>query len=70
MNEVDRIERLKDIKANPEKHRHDFISLQRCCFVNGAIDLGLMEAHEGLAGSNGGSRCDVRQGPCSCGAWH
>lgn len=21
-------------------------------------------------GYNGGQRCDVRSGPCSCGAWH
>jgi hypothetical protein len=31
-----------------------------------------MEAHEEHAshGSNGGRRCDVSSGPCSCGAWH
>lgn len=36
---------ILDIKNNPEKHKHDFNGLQRCCFVNGAMDLGLMDAH-------------------------
>ena len=37
---------------------------------DGAIDLRKMEALEGRFGSNGGVGCDVRSGPCSCGAWH
>ena len=37
---------------------------------NGAIDLRKMEKLEGRFGTNGGQRCDVRRGPCSCGAWH
>ena len=61
---------LQDIRERPERHRHDFDGLQRCCMVNGAASLRIMEAHEGLTGSNGGSRCDVSGGPCSCGAWH
>jgi hypothetical protein len=46
--------------------------LQRCCIVDGAMDLGLMQAHEDHAscGRNGSRRCDVTSGPCSCGAWH
>lgn len=64
--------RLDDIKNNPNSHRHDFEGLQRCCFLNGALDGRLMEAHETHAsvGSNGGRSCDVTSGPCSCGAWH
>ena len=62
--------RLEDIKAHPENHRHDFGSLTRCCMVNGVMDLSIMEAHEGLLGSNGGVGCDVTSGPCACGAWH
>lgn len=62
---------LQDIREHPEKHRHaDLNDLTRCCFINGAIDLSLQEAHEGLCGQNGYSRCDVRSGPCSCGGWH
>jgi hypothetical protein len=63
---------LRDLREHPERHRHDFEGLQRCCFVNGALDLSLMEAHERLVdlGTNGGRRCDVTSGPCSCGAWH
>lgn len=36
----------------------------------GAIDLAKMQELEGRFGSNGGHGCDVRKGPCSCGAWH
>jgi hypothetical protein len=35
-----------------------------------AIDLGKMQEFEGRFGHNGGRGCDVRSGPCSCGAWH
>ncbi len=67
-----REEKLKDIKENPEKHKHDFNGLNQCCFINGAIDLGLMDAHTQYAsqGTNGGRGCDVSSGPCACGAWH
>lgn len=37
---------------------------------NLAIDLSKMEELEGRFGSNAGRGCDVRSGPCSCGAWH
>lgn len=64
--------KLKDIQENPDRHRHEYSGLERCCFVDGALDLGLMEAHEKNAsfGYNGGRACDVSRGPCSCGAWH
>jgi len=56
-----REEVLKDIKENPERHHHDFDGLNRCCFVDGAIDFSLMEAHSQYAplGTNGG--CPVRR---------
>jgi hypothetical protein len=65
-------EKLRDIKEHPERHKHDFAGLQRCCFVNGALDMRVLDAHETYAslGTNGGRRCDVSRGPCSCGAWH
>jgi hypothetical protein len=65
-------EKIEDIKNNPTKHRHDFGALQMCCMVNGALDTRVMEAHETYSqlGMNGGQRCDVTDGPCSCGAWH
>lgn len=59
-------ERRQDIREHPEQHRHSFPGLQWCCTVDGAVDTGLMEAHEGVLGG----RCDVALGPCSCGAWH
>ncbi|KKM94644.1 hypothetical protein LCGC14_1196160 [marine sediment metagenome] len=63
--------KLKDIQNNPENHIHkNFDALMACAFVNGAINLAIMTAHEGLCGYNGGVPCDVRSGPCSCGAWH
>ena len=65
-------EKLKDVPELPERHRHDFGSLQRCCIVDGVLDLRLLEAHQTYAslGTNGGRRCDVVKGPCACGAWH
>lgn len=65
-------EKLKDIKEHPARHRHTFEELQRCCIHGGALDTQLMDAHETQAstGTNGGRRCDVTSGPCSCGAWH
>lgn len=64
--------KIKDIKEHPDRHRHDFQRLQACCFVNGAIDMSVMDAHEKYVdmGTNGGTRCDVSSGPCACGAWH
>lgn len=61
--------KLKDIQERPERHHHDFFDLQACCVVNGSFDPLLMEAHPAL-GRNGGQKCDVTSGPCSCGAWH
>lgn len=61
--------RLQDIKDHPEKHRHEWGGLEACCFVDGAIWSSIMEAHPPL-GWNGGQKCDVTRGPCSCGAWH
>ena len=64
--------KLKDIREHPEKHRHDFGELQSCCVIDGVLDTAVMEAHSVYAsqGTNGGRRCDVSSGPCSCGAWH
>lgn len=60
------------IKSNPKNHQHDFLELQRCCVIDGVLDTRIMDAHEKYAslGTNGGRRCDVKRGPCSCGAWH
>ena len=65
-------DKLRDIKEHPEKHEHDFEGLTQCCFINGAINMSVMDAHAKYAsvGMNGGVRCDVTSGPCSCGAWH
>ena len=65
-------ERIQAIRTNPSAHRHTFEELQQCIFFNGALDGSLLEAHETYApvGMNGGHRCDVYSGPCSCGAWH
>lgn len=64
--------RIKDIKDHPESHRHTFEELRSCCFVDGILDLQIMDAHEEFAsvGKNAGLRCDVTSGPCSCGGWH
>jgi len=34
------------------------------------VDTARLDSLEGRFGSNGGRGCDVRSGPCSCGAWH
>jgi len=67
-----REEKIADIKEHPERHRHTYDRLLRCCMRDGAIDTGIMQAHQDYAsvGTNGGQRCDTTEGPCSCGAWH
>lgn len=66
---MDRDARLKEIREQPDLHKHDFSALTACCMVNGSFDPQLMEAHPEL-GRNGGQKCDVVSGPCSCGGWH
>ena len=63
---------LRDIREHPESHRHEFDGLIQCCTTEDGIDTRLVEAHEKYCsvGTNGGRRCDVTSGPCSCGAWH
>ncbi|TAL46455.1 MAG: hypothetical protein EPN91_00245 [Salinibacterium sp.] len=64
-------EKLADIRDHPDRHKHDFEGLQRCCLIMGVLDMRVMDAHEGITGrTNGGRPCDVDSGPCSCGAWH
>lgn len=65
-----REELLAEIRKHPEKHRHDFEGLMRCSMVKGALDIEVMDVHSGITGSNGGTKCDVTDGPCACGAWH
>ncbi len=62
---------FEDIKKTPSNHKHhDANGLIACATINGAVDISIMQAHEGLYGYNGGAACDVSTGPCSCGAWH
>ncbi len=64
---------LQELKENPERHLHiDLQGLHSCCFIDGAIDIALIDAHSQYIdmGTNGGVRCDVISGPCACGAWH
>lgn len=61
--------KLEEIKSNPDRHKHSWEDLQACCMFNGSFDPTLMDAHPEL-GRNGGQKCDVVDGPCSCGAWH
>jgi len=63
-------EKAKEIREHPELHQHTFDALTSCCMTKGALSLYLMDAHEGLMGTNGGRGCDVTSGPCACGAWH
>jgi hypothetical protein len=65
-------ELVKDIKLHPERHRHIFEDLRKCCLIDGTLDLSAIEAHSKYVdfGYNGGVKCDVAKGPCSCGAWH
>ena len=62
----------EDIRVHPERHMHTFPELERCCFNDGSLDLKHMDLHSAFVdlGTNGGIRCDVIEGPCSCGAWH
>ncbi|MFH1671535.1 MAG: hypothetical protein ABH889_02050 [Candidatus Portnoybacteria bacterium] len=48
----------------------DFNDVVAYAMTPDGIDLRKMEELEGRFGTNGGRGCDVRSGPCSCGAWH
>lgn len=64
---------LAELKEFPERHQHTNMNdLRDCCFLDGAVDLTLIDLHSHYVdmGSNGGRRCDVREGPCSCGTSH
>jgi len=63
-------EKLREIREHPEKHQHtDIGELTRCAWnpESKAIDMVVLDAHAGW-GPNG--KCDVKTGPCACGAWH
>jgi hypothetical protein len=62
---------LEDIRLRPAAHRHDYAGLMACCTTADGICPSLLAAHaEALNLRNGGSDCDVVEGPCACGAWH
>ncbi|MFA6603838.1 MAG: hypothetical protein WCT10_03255 [Patescibacteria group bacterium] len=67
-------QRLREISERPEEHYcHDVAEFNACCMVGGNFDRMLAEAHlarYGNYGRNGGTACDVIEGPCACGAWH
>lgn len=67
-----REERIQHIKDHPDEHKHTAGELTACCMVDGALDLSMMDVHGNYVdlGSNGGTNCDVVDGPCACGAWH
>lgn len=60
------------VKRHKEEHAQDsFDNMIESCMVDGAIDLEKFLSYEKTpVGYNGGLPCDVRKGPCSCGAWH
>lgn len=84
MMRVDRAKRLADIKTRPDRHQHSYAELRACCEVDGGFtDLGLWQAHEGIAArapnivdvlanieTGRVTICDVYEGPCACGAFH
>ncbi len=43
--------------------------LRNAITPDGAIDLSKIDSAPAV-GYNGGRKCDVTSGPCSCGAWH
>ena len=56
-------------KEEPGKKTRTFEDLMREAMVDGAIDLSIID-NAPAVGYNGGRKCDVTSGPCSCGAWH
>jgi len=60
-----RQEKLQQIRNHPEQHQHQGLNdLHACCWDDNALDLELIDAHSHYNGH------DVKQGPCSCGAFH
>ena len=68
---VSNLERIVEIKARPDLHRHDYPGLIACCtLADGAVSLELMDLHCGTVPTRNPGGCDVLAGPCCCGAWH
>ncbi len=63
-------DKISNIKMHPEMHRHSYNDLVNCCLEDGVLSSTLLQAHEQAMGRGGVLRCDVIEGPCSCGAWH
>lgn len=51
------------------KKTRTFNELMQSAMKDGAIDLSIID-NAPAVGYNGGRKCDVTSGPCSCGAWH
>ena len=63
-------ELMKSLDARPDNLERSFEDLVALATTeDGAIDLSVF-ANAPAVGYNGGVKCDVTSGPCSCGAWH
>lgn len=53
-----------------KEHKHTFEELMQCVSDSeGNLDMRKLQNHT-VNCYNGGQKCDVTTGPCSCGAWH
>lgn len=63
-------ELMKSVGGRPDNLDRSFEELVASATTeDGAIDLAALDDAPAV-GYNGGVKCDVTSGPCSCGAWH
>lgn len=61
--------RFKNKEGKVQKHVTVDDLIANATTEDGAIDLAAID-NAPAVGYNGGVKCDVTKGPCSCGAWH
>lgn len=61
---------INDFSKKKKTETRTFNELINMCIdENGVLDLSEVDNLPAV-GYNGGVKCDVTKGPCSCGAWH
>lgn len=71
--EYEALERLADIRNNPQAHHHTEEELMKCVTIDGEIHDILLDVHARYAPvkvNPGGKNCDVTSGFCNCGETH
>lgn len=68
MSKVIELNKRLQKRKNVTERTYDELITQ-CTDKDGVLDVMAIDELPAV-GTNGGKKCDVTSGPCSCGAWH